>query len=368
MATRQEEVRNLTIMRDALILQDELAKKIKSEEESIKEQRSRWIPDHPEYEPKWSEEKKEIKKEEKKENEKSTGVVIAVIQWIVCLVIGSLGNDAFALMQVPIVLYGVTGAAIVLNLIVWRIDMAINAPVFGAFHGLVTTGSRSIISAVVTTALYFRGVIEGSFFVFVVVISVALPACVALTNLIWLLINKKKGRADAKKARLEEKAERERRAAYDKEKAAADVVIAQKRKRLAEEVQKIVASCQERIARYKEEITRQERIVAQTPGLAMRDKNLYTVSTLLIYFERGKIDSIKEGINLFDIEERQKSAARAAAIAAAEQANIMDKWRVDQQDALEKMATIQRRHNEKMEEEARKARERVEDELDRLNR
>ena len=370
MATKQEELRNLATIYSALQAKSDLEQKIEDEKEKIEKQEDRYIPDHPEYEPKWREEPREKRERKNKEDEKSTGIFIAVVQWIVFYialgvsadflsseaVTGTFTSDEWVMMVIYVFCML---AAIVLNLIVWRIDMAIKVPVFGAFHGLVTTGSRSVISAVVTTALYFGEVIDETYFVFAILVGVPLPACIALINLIWLLIKKKKKRAAAAQAQLDEEAERERRAAYDREKAAADIVIAQKRKRLAEEVKKIVAACRERIARYKEEIARQERIVAQTPGLAMQDKNLYTVSTLLIYFERGKADSIKEAINLFDHEERERARAEEERFARARAEEA-------QRYALAEMAKVQREHNDAVEASARRAEERLNKELDEL--
>ena len=372
MATKQEELRNLATIYGALQAKSDLEKKIEDEKEKIEKQEDRYIPDHPEYEPKWSEEtwEKEKREQKNKEDEKTSGIGIAAVQWILHYVIFAINAEFFPLEQgmgtfepgeweVIVFGYFSIGLAIVLNLILWIIDKTIGAPMFGAFHGFVSTGSRSVISAVVTTALYFGEVIDETYFVFAILVGVVPPACFALINLIWLLIKKKKKRAAAAQAQLEEKAERERRAAYDKEKAAADIVIAQKRKRLAEQVQKIVAACRERIARYKEEIARQEKIVAQTPGLAMQDKNLYTVSTLLIYFERGKADSIKEAINLFDHEEREKARASEERFARARAEEA-------QRYALAEMAKVQREHNNAVEASARRAEERLNKELDDL--
>ena len=87
---------------------------------------------------------------------------------------------------------------------------------------------------------------------------------------------------------------------------------------------------------------------------------------VFLSFSKGE-KYLKEGINLFDMEERQRSAARAAAVAAAERTAALNSWIKSQQDTLDTMAENQRRHNERMEEEARRATEKIDREIDRLN-
>jgi len=60
------------------------------------------------------------------------------------------------------------------------------------------------------------------------------------------------------------------------------------------------------INEYKIKISHEIALLNTIPGLAVQDKNEYTVNTLITYFERGKADSIKEAINLFDVEERDR--------------------------------------------------------------
>ena len=100
------------------------------------------------------------------------------------------------------------------------------------------------------------------------------------------------------------------------------------------------------------------RILSQLPGLAQQDKNKHAVTAMISYLERGKADSIKEALNLYDREERER---------AEHLANNQILWQMQQQaqedrrKALERMEEEQRRHNDAMRESEKKRNEKIDE-------
>ena len=131
------------------------------------------------------------------------------------------------------------------------------------------------------------------------------------------------------------------RAEYDRKKKIADIEIKEQRDALAVEVANKINDIQAVIQKIKSSVKDQKKVLESIPGLAMQDKNLYTVNILITYFERGKVDSLKEAINLFDSEEREKARA---AIERATQMQI----ELAQELALDQMQKEQQEHNEKI--------------------
>ena len=368
MATRYEEINNLRTMQNELRVQESLQEKIKNEKQRIEKERERTIADYPKYQ---SQDYEKAAKKTKERNLTKKGMLTfgiiggAFKIWALVMAISEIerSSDAF---------------------IVW---LAVAAVAYYGFFAVVKKTKRRYADKILLIqtgyflALCALDAVLGCFcklmgqtsYLYQVLSNMCFTSAMAalgtavvggIVILILTASEKKKTQAAIAAAKRKDAAHL---AEYERQKAEGEIVIAQQRAALKAEIQNNVARMEENIRAYRQGILNSQRVLESTPGLAMQDKNMYTVSTILSYFERGKIDSIKEGINLFDMEERQRSAARAAAVAAAERTAALNSWIKSQQDTLDTMAENQRRHNERMEEEARRATEKIDREIDRLN-
>ena len=366
MATRQEDLKTIQTIYDALSYMEELKKKIEEEKEKIQRQQSRKIEDYPEYVP--ANFKKEAEEQIKAAHEKKKRICVFAIGIVFKLLaiafsIYRITSGAFAFVEqdtlYAAILFwvGPALAALIIILPVERLTAKIN--IFGRLGILCAI---DIVAGLLFMWMGFTGKDMG-FCLFWSETSfagaIAAGCTLAAGGLTCMLLSHVARKKQKKILAHAERKDAEHLAKYEQSKAEREIVIAQQKAALAAEVTSKIAEIQARIESYLQEFKKQQQIVAKTPGLAREDKNLYTVSIILRYFERYKVDSIKEAVNLFDMEERQNEAARAA----ARQAVAINSWIKTQQDTLEEMEANQRRHNEKMEEEARRLRERINEEL-----
>ena len=382
MATRQEDLKTIQTMYDALSYQEQLKKRIEEEKEKIETQKSREIEDYPDYESSGFE--KAALKEKKKTLEKKQAQVF----WPFIII--------FKLLAISFVIYRLASGTSALGSEDWGYTFWIVVfwaiPTLGAIGILCAPGDETqktdktstsqdvptlpirlflLLVVDILAGLVFLGIGTAggesdlySFWSETSFVGAVSAGCTLVFGGITYLILSTKTNKKAEQAIAEAKRkDAEHFAEYERNKTAGEIAIEQQRAALNVDVAAKIAVIKARIASYLQEIEKQQHIVAQTPGLAMEDKNLYTVSTILRYFERGKVDSIKEAINLFDAEERQKAASREAARAAAERNAALNSWIRTQRDALEEMEANQRRHNERVEAEARRAREEIEEAL-----
>ena len=89
--------------------------------------------------------------------------------------------------------------------------------------------------------------------------------------------------------------------------------------------------------------------------LGAEDKNLSVANTILGYFNRHRISTIKEGINLYLQEERLDQMEREARIA---------RW--NQERVLKEMQEEQEYHNEQIQKIARENQEKIDKALDEI--
>ena len=133
----------------------------------------------------------------------------------------------------------------------------------------------------------------------------------------------------------------------------------ERRKKAEEELRAEVAGnigrIEQTMANYSQELKDCRKRISANKILADQDKNIYLVSTLLGYFDRRRISSIKEGINLFEREQRRDRMERDARQA-----------RFRQEMALKEMREEQEAHNEEMRKIAREAQKKIDDALDEL--
>ncbi len=115
---------------------------------------------------------------------------------------------------------------------------------------------------------------------------------------------------DKKKLEEAKRKDEEHKRAYESQKKEYQAHIKSETKKLQADIERKIAEYNERIMENQALIKEEIAILKSIPGLADQDKNEYTVNKLITYFERGKADSIKEAINLFDAEERENERDR----------------------------------------------------------
>jgi len=174
------------------------------------------------------------------------------------------------------------------------------------------------------------------------------------------------------KSRKRIKAAKERDAAhkvqYDREKQAFLDGLPQKRANLKAEQAKHIPPLLQQYDALSREIAEKKSFLQALPGLSVQDKNLHTVEKLLEYFNRGKADSIKEAINLFDAEERENTriAIEQGRADAARRIAQESAWRMEQdrRNFQEGLLEEQRRHNAKVRERIDEATEKAQRAID----
>ena len=128
---------------------------------------------------------------------------------------------------------------------------------------------------------------------------------------------------------------------------------------LSEQVKKDISEVNIRINEIISKREHFETILRETPGLAPQDKNKHTVDTLISYFERGKADSIKEALNIFDTERTLLGHLESERINRMREAE-------DRRAILKRMADEQEEHNEKMRKKANEYSEKIDKAIDEI--
>lgn len=108
---------------------------------------------------------------------------------------------------------------------------------------------------------------------------------------------------------------------------------------------------------YTNQLKAVEKEIREMRILSAQDKTLYTVNTLINYFDRGRASSIKEAINLFVQEQRLDQMDREARFARMEAQRKQDA-------AIRKMAEEQEYHNEQMRKIARENSKKIDEAID----
>ena len=348
MSTRQEELQNLKTIYSAITQIEKLEERISKKEELIEEQKARYVEEYPEYLPEEYEQKEKESIKAKRYDKSLTILLFCVL----------LPAFAFLIFQI-IVLWEEFNF---LGIIAW------SACYIGAL-AFIALGMHGIL---LSALCYFLA--AGFFCLFpippttCIQLNLATGILLILIYLVWLacfLIYMPFRRKKEKRILAIAKAKDEQHLRdYEEKKKIADIEIEKKKIELDKEVASIIAREKEGIEKLKKEIKEKQLIISTTPGLAPQDKNLYTVSTLINYFERGKADSIKEAINIFDLEEREK--ARDAERKTAQ--FIAD---MERRAALDRMEREQREHNQaildstrRMEQEQKEHNKKIQKELD----
>lgn len=345
MATRQEEFNNLCTMYNALVDIEQLEKNREDCKKQISEYEKRTVKEYSEYVPFDFKERaqSEIEKKEKKASRIIT--LLSAIPSIIYGIIGGTqiwqaGNDSAGDMILFVVLF------------------------FGPLLCIAIPRCGHIVAAVahlLLGAFLSLGGEEGIVYRNIFFISAAILGGVYVAWWISYYVFKTTYKKKADKI-LDEatKNESERYAKYLKEKAVADIEIERQKRELKQDTETKCAQLRQKIATINDTIKSKKNLVLQTPGLAEEDKNLYTLNALITYFKRGKADSIKEAINIYDAEEHQKKMDEKA-----EKHRLMLQYQ--QSAAIMDMQEAQRRHNDRMANEQHMQNEAVKRRLDRIN-
>ena len=370
MATKQEEIRNLATIYYALKNKQSLTEEIEKEEKRIRKQNARSVPTPKRYVPEDYQGREKTKSNERMV--KAAGIISFSLTSLVAIL--SIIYAVIKMINTP----DINGDGVFAVVFWWGLFYLVSLGLFVAFfliksaeaNNAPEAASYIILSFTLLGALQFvfggvctcsdSDTIPWDMMTDIYRVSGVLQACalvlaLLIYSILGIVMARKVKNAIARAAKKEARSF----AAYEENRASAEKEYAEKKAKLAAEVQRYIAAARARIAEYKRKIAVEERTIADTPGLAMQDKNLYTVSTLLTYFERGKADSIKEAINLFDKEERDKARA-------LEEHFFRERVAEAQRFALEKLAQAQRDHNEAVEAVARRTEERINRELDTL--
>ena len=345
MATRQEEFNNLCTIRNALDDIEQLQKKREDIKKQIRKYEDRFVEEYPKYSPGNYEGEAKAKLDINKENVSYGISFFTLIPSVIYGIYSGIklwragGESLFDMILYVAFFFGPLCAAIV--------------PYFG--HAISAGGHLLFgwfISFAGEEALIYRDI----FFKSALILLGAYAVWWLIRGISEIIYKKKLKKIQAESKKIEA----ERYASYLKAKATADIEIERKKRELKQDTETKTAALRQNISEINLIISMKKTLISQTPGLAEEDKNLYTVDTLVTYFKRGKADSIKEAINLYDAEEHQKkmdSEAQAHRRMMQYQQNI----------AIMDMKDAQRRHNEAMEEEQRMQNEAVRRRLDKIN-
>ena len=345
MATRQEEFNNLCTMYNALVDIEQLEKDREDCKTQISEYEKRTVKEYPDYVPFNfnTHARSEIEEHEKKASRIIT--LLSAIPSIIYGIIGATqiwqaGNDSIG----DIILFVVLFFGPLLCIAIPRFGHIIAAAaqlLFGAFLSL--SGEEGVI---------YRNI-------FFIGAAILVGAYIAW----WISYRVFKAAYKKKADKIYDEAiklESEKYAKYLKDKAVADVEIERQKRELKQDTETKCAHLRQKIAEINDTIESKKDIIRKTPGLAEEDKHMYILNALITYFRRGKADSIKEAINIFDAEEREKKRDEEA-----EKHRRMLQYQ--QSVAIMDMQDAQRRHNERMANEQHMQNEAVKRRLDRIN-
>ena len=169
----------------------------------------------------------------------------------------------------------------------------------------------------------------------------ALMVCAVLSLIIVVIIDsvhKKENTAILKKAELMDKKELEK-----KENDIKDYTA-----RLEKEIPENIAKIEEEKSTYIEKIRGIQKTISLIDVLSPQDKNKHTVDTLVSYFDRKRVSSIKEGINLLLQEERLDKLERETRFAQAQQNAALRRMEEEQEYHNEQMRNLERERNKKL--------------------
>ena len=356
MITKQEEINNLSKLHNELQNIERLEEELDNLNHKIHSQQSRVIADYPNYQPANYAEQCQPKSIDffallfdRDEIKNKIPKWVYFIKRIIPLLVGA----------VELILLRVAGVG-------WD-KLAIYAcvlfgPIFLSFTrlGLLASAIQGLQGLFLSNPDYGLRYSSHNFHSVVLRNAVVMASSIIVVHLVSILCvwigtivyNKKeypRELAEAKRKDAEHLAE------YKKAKAVADVQIARKREALSADVSRQIAHYSLRIQQIERELKQSEHIVATIPGLAAQDKNIHMVSTLLEYFNRNRISSIKEGINLYLQEQRLNQMERDARLA---------RWM--QERALKQIQEEQEYHNERIREIAREEQEKIDKALDEI--
>lgn len=289
MLTRAEELQNLRKMKQHIVSIDNLKKIIDEQREIIDYQKSRKIQERtPLYVPKnyVADAHKRISESQRKRKK---------LLWLITML--------------PAIIYGI-GSLIYICKIA---DQGVNSVIlfFAIYLIPICVGLKFQIVPIVVHAavggLFYTGTGNEEYYAYGNVFLISATLLIVLV-VIYKIIMAKTRMTKSEEFMLSEARQKDYEyiQEYDRIKALADEQFEEEKEKLNAEVQKMIEECRKIINEYNKRIRKDESILKSIPGLADQDKNLYTVEKLITYFERGKADSIKEAINLFDVEERDR--------------------------------------------------------------
>lgn len=362
MATRQEELQNLEEIHSTLKTIESIEQKIEQKHRELEKQSNRAIPNFHKYVPTCTLEETSQKARKVAEdkyiqsaakNRKLCFLAFGLIALceLIFLLVGIFALEVntdilftwFPLFAISFALYAIPHAGMIIVIVLHFLVSFLYNP------NVLSTDNKSPRDMMIISMLFLA--------------SAILITIVFVVRRIVLSKAKKNNEKYIQRCIVEyQEEEKKQIEKYEKEKELAEIEIAKGRQALSAEVAKNKRILQEELSGLNKSLAEATYALAQIPGLAPQDKNIYTVSTLITYFERGKADSIKEAINIFDLEERERardSERRTAQfIADIERRAALDRMEREQyshnqamRDSARRMEQEQKDHNEKIQQE-----------------
>jgi len=347
MATREEEYNNLCTMYNSLVDIENLKKERENLNNQIRAYESRAIEEYPEYEAVDYEKQVQDKLEDR-------NIQAGWIANIITLIIPTIYGIYFGIQ-----LWKMGGQSL--------FDMLIFAVIF---FGALAFAFIPFVGHIVAAGAHLFWVAFFSFGgeEFLKNNFLTSAAILGIMYVIWLVLVGISAAVNGKKKDKmldeAEKKEAERHMKYLNEKAIADVEINRKKRELEIDTANKTAPIKQKIYDIDAIINSKVELVLRTPGLANEDKNLYTLQTLITYFNRGKVDSIKEAINLYDAEEYRKQVDMENQIQLE---LALENMQEEQRKHNEEIEFQQRMHNERSENEQRNQNDEIQNRLDKIS-
>ena len=308
MGAKQEDIRNLENIKQTLEKQAALLQKIKEEERAATSQRKKILSTYPAYVP--STFKTDVQKEwDKKKEQKAT----QFLNRCFCVKLGIL--TLFSLLSL---FFG--GEAPLEALKILNAVVAICIPLLSTAVWFLTSkimglqAGGDVNDEIVRQAWVGVGDLVPIFFFFVIGCAQEYAPCIVFSILdilmciillpvlysgckrIFNIASTQEREEIAEAIRKDE----EHRAEYDRQKAAVERGEATPRNTTSNEATSKMLSSEINVEMYRQKLYELQNALDAMPGLAKRDKNLYTVSTLLEYLQSGKADTIEQAIDLLD--------------------------------------------------------------------
>jgi hypothetical protein len=373
MATRQEELKYLQDIQDALSSIRHSEQEIEKKTAQLRKQFTREIPPLPKYTPECTLKeatenaqlaaiKKYSASYAKNKKLRMLAFILTALCELIFLVVGVFAFEINASLILSwIAAFGISFALYAIPHVGMIIAAVLNLLLFFAFNPYINATS-------VSDSRSSRDMLIFS------ILCLVFAIMTAIIYIVWRIVDTK---LDKKRSLFEQQSiasykdqEEKRRQEYEDKKRAAEEERQREMLALSREVEKTKRTLYDEIDKAKKSLDEKKRVLAQLPGLAEQDKNLNTVSTLINYFERGKADSIKEAINLFDQEERERLREEARISRERTDRFIAD---MERKAALDRMEREQYSHNQamrdsarRMEQEQKSHNEKIQKELDDL--